>query len=286
MKQVESDFELPRLSEGGDPALSRAVSGLRAHQPDITELASLASQLAVRGIPVTSPEAPPSAASAAWKKWALAGGSAASGLVLWWALREPTPEPSDVPRESPAEFAPRAVGMAEPSAVAPRSGGPAPTIASAAPVAPLPDLTASETPTPTQSASPVEALAPSAPRSTSTDTEADTARVAPTPRAPSSVATSRPVVPEDASAVSAPTEIELLRDARLALKSSPARALALVESHARSYPNGKLTQERELIAITALVALGRRTAALSRASQFEQTFPQSPYRKQIGDLLQ
>jgi hypothetical protein len=59
----------------------------------------------------------------------------------------------------------------------------------------------------------------------------------------------------------APSEIELLRDARLALKQAPARALTLVEAHTRAYPAGKLTQERELIGISALVALGRRTAA-------------------------
>jgi len=92
----------------------------------------------------------------------------------------------------------------------------------------------------------------------------------------------------DAPAVDAalPTELELLRGARLALKGSPAEALRLVEQHRASYPAGKLTQERELIAISALVALGRRTAALSRASSFEHAFPSSPYRKQIGELLQ
>jgi hypothetical protein len=44
-------------------------------------------------------------------------------------------------------------------------------------------------------------------------------------------------------------------------------------------------QERELIAISVLVAMGRRTAALSRAARFEQAFPQSPYRKQLAELL-
>jgi hypothetical protein len=78
----------------------------------------------------------------------------------------------------------------------------------------------------------------------------------------------------------------LLRDARLALRQSPARALQLTDEHARLYPRGKLTQERELIAVSALVGLGRRTAALSRAANFERLYPSSPYRKQMGDLLQ
>ena len=83
----------------------------------------------------------------------------------------------------------------------------------------------------------------------------------------------------------APSEIELLRDARLALKAAPARALTFVEAHARAYPGGKLTQERELIGISALVALGRRTAALSRGARFQHDFPSSPYRNQVEQLL-
>lgn len=79
--------------------------------------------------------------------------------------------------------------------------------------------------------------------------------------------------------------MELLRDARLVLRQSPSRALELTDEHARLYPQGKMTQERELLAVSALVALGRRTAALSRAASFERQFPTSPYRKQLGDLL-
>ena len=85
---------------------------------------------------------------------------------------------------------------------------------------------------------------------------------------------------------STPTELELLRSARLALNTSPAAALRLTEQHQASYPTGKLSQERELIAISALVAQGRRTAALARGAAFERSFPTSPYRRQINELLQ
>jgi hypothetical protein len=88
-----------------------------------------------------------------------------------------------------------------------------------------------------------------------------------------------------AGQAAAPSEIELLRDARFALKQSPARALELTDQHARLYPAGKLMQERELIAITALVSLGRRTAALSRGASFERAFPRSPYTEQLNELL-
>jgi hypothetical protein len=114
--------------------------------------------------------------------------------------------------------------------------------------------------------------------------------------APAPVAPSRPGVPSVSTgtiagaplgvdAATAPSEIELLRDARFALRQSPARALELTDQHVRLYPQGKLAQERELLAISALVALGRRTAALSRGANFERLFPASPYRKQVGDLL-
>ena len=47
-----------------------------------------------------------------------------------------------------------------------------------------------------------------------------------------------------------------------------------------------MVQERELIAISALARLGRHTAVLTRAAQFERDFPNSPYRKQVSALAQ
>lgn len=283
MKQVESEFDLPRLSEGGDPALLRAVSGLRENTPDVTELASLASGLAVRGITVTSPEAPPSIGSGAWKKWALGGGAAVAGVGLWWAMREPAPPPPVVPREAPSELSPRAVGFTEPVPSAPRRGPSTSGIGTAVPEPPA-NVAAPDPATPT--ASPLAGSPQPSARAATATSEPEPSRAERATRASVGSSTDRPASPEAPSAFTVPTEIALLRDARLALKSSPARALELAESHARTYPNGKLTQERELIAISALVGLGRRTAALSRASRFEQVFPQSPYRKQIGALLQ
>jgi hypothetical protein len=126
-----------------------------------------------------------------------------------------------------------------------------------------------------------------APLSASPESAAMAGRSTPSPLAegPSAhrTATNEPDVKTEAPA--GPSEIELLRDARLALRQSPERALALAERHAQLYPQGRLTQERELLAISALVSLGRRTAALARGVRFERTFPSSPYRKQVGELL-
>jgi hypothetical protein len=86
--------------------------------------------------------------------------------------------------------------------------------------------------------------------------------------------------------VAQPTEVALLRDARLALSESPGEALALAERHRVLFAHGAMVQERELIAISALARLGRHTAVLARAAQFERDFPNSPYRKQVSALAQ
>jgi hypothetical protein len=283
VKQVEPEFELTRLSESNDPALTRAIAGLREHQPDITELASLASHLAVRGITVTAPEAIVDAASAAWKKWVLLGGGAASGLALWFALREPAVALLGIQgRPQPSASAPAVEATAHRRALgAPRLSLPLAPVEATASATSAPLVREERAETMAAPESPAPRLVP-----TATAASADTLRREPSAPALSGTAAARPAEPAVSNAVvEGPTEIELLRDARLALRQSPTRALELVESHARAFPNGKLVQERELIAISALVALARRTAALSRASRFEQTFPTSPYRKQIGDLL-
>jgi hypothetical protein len=284
VKQGDSELELPRISESGEGELLRLVAGLRANRPDAAELGSLASQLAVRGISVTVPASAPPAASSAWKKWALAGGGAASVLALWVAAREPQASLAISPRATPNIPASQA---AVESGSGRRTGSaragqlePAAPVASASALAPaLLEEHAAE-----KSA----ALARPLPATTDEGTsrpEMASARNEPASRRTPSAAASPSVATNAPPDLAIPTEIELLRDARLALKQSPARALELAESHARAYPGGKLSQERELMAITALVSLGRRTAALARASRFEQTFPQSPYRKQIGELL-
>jgi hypothetical protein len=284
VKQVDSELSLPRISESGDPELLRLVAGLRDNRPDAAELGSLASQLAVRGISVTVPaSAPKVVGSSAWKKWALVGaGGAVSVLAVWVASREPQGSLGVSPRATPSAPAsqphfeagsePSRPGAARAKVLEPA----APALSAPTPAPPLDEGEAS-------AARPLPPLAAHG-EGMSRPESAD-ARKEPAPRRSPSVAASSSVATNAPPDLAIPTEIELLRDARLALKQSPARALELAESHARTYPGGKLSQERELMAITALVALGRRTAALARASRFEQSFPQSPYRKQIGELL-
>ena len=73
------------------------------------------------------------------------------------------------------------------------------------------------------------------------------------------------------------TEIAILEDSQDALQSNPARALAQVDRHAARFPHSALAQEREVIAIEALLRLGRSDEARLRAARFEQSYPTSAH---------
>lgn len=290
MKPAEPSFDLPPLDASTQPLLADAVATLRSHGPDATQLASLASRLALAGIDVSLPAPAPPRAPVRWKTW-LTGGGAAGGALIWLILsaKPPAPSPNATANATSRALevearaqAPRAVVSASSQ---PRSGATLePNVAS-----PLPLELGQPTSTATregEQAPPVahEAVTGSVERA---PTLAPVAVGSASSRAPSNGAT-RDVHGAQVEAPelkAAPSEIELLRDARLALKQAPARALELVEAHARAYPGGKLTQERELIGISALVALGRHTAALSRGARFQHDFPSSPYRDQVEQLL-
>lgn len=73
----------------------------------------------------------------------------------------------------------------------------------------------------------------------------------------------------------APSEASLLVAARKQLTEKPSEALALLRRHAELYPSGVLAQERELLRVRALKALGRQNAAEKAAKKFSQEHPDS-----------
>lgn len=99
--------------------------------------------------------------------------------------------------------------------------------------------------------------------------------------------------PEPVAAPSAPAdaasrlrdEALLVRNAERLLGSDPARALALTEERRRRFPGGALGQEAEVVAINALLKLGRRDAAAARAKSFEASHPGSLHVRRIRALL-
>jgi len=72
-------------------------------------------------------------------------------------------------------------------------------------------------------------------------------------------------------------ELMLLSRAQAALSSGEAaRALALLDEHATTYPNGALHEERKAARVFALCALGRQEEARGEAQQFVSMAPRSP----------
>jgi hypothetical protein len=119
------------------------------------------------------------------------------------------------------------------------------------------------------------------------------------PLPPASVATAEPpaTAPAPSSASSAsPTaastehdltrERELLDVAQAALARGRAEdAFLAAQRHADRWPHGALSEEREVVLIKALVALGRRPEAEQRATRFRKAFPRSMLVQAVDQAL-
>lgn len=88
-------------------------------------------------------------------------------------------------------------------------------------------------------------------------------------------------VPSSAASAAGPGS-ELARERALldlarasAAKGEPAQVLERVAQHAQQFPHGHLTEEREALAIRALLALGRTQQARDRAQAFRTAYPNS-----------
>jgi outer membrane protein assembly factor BamD (BamD/ComL family) len=84
-------------------------------------------------------------------------------------------------------------------------------------------------------------------------------------------------VPED--------ELALLERSRAALRSDARAALSLAEQHARAYPSGRFAQEREVLAIQALLKQARDAEAVARAQRFIGEHAGSPYALRLREML-
>lgn len=91
--------------------------------------------------------------------------------------------------------------------------------------------------------------------------------------------------PSTTSAGSSDDELALLEQASLALDERPRSALALTDAHLKRFHEPKFAQERERLAVVALVRLGRHEDAKRRADAFEASFPESPHLARIRELV-
>jgi hypothetical protein len=240
-------------------------------------IASVAVGVAVTGVAVTAHAANATAAATGAATTGAATGTATGAAVTAAGLTAKA-----LPWIIAAFVVGGGVGAAVHAAVAPsyppsstETAAPAPSgaarLTSPAPI-PAPSSAATDTAAPP--AVPVTAL-PSVP--------ATTARVT-TPASPPSASGAN--APSAASATPGGTgndvdlaaERSLVDRARTALgRGQSSDALAALDTHAARYPQGRLSEEREALAVDALARSGRMDLARARAARFRATYPNSVF---------
>lgn len=80
-------------------------------------------------------------------------------------------------------------------------------------------------------------------------------------------------------------EIALIGRAHDALRSDPQSALTLCKEHETKFKAGHFAQEREAVAIEALVYLNRKDEAQKRFAAFDNSYPSSSHRVHLESLL-
>jgi len=238
--KFEDDNELARVDEGEPSRLGDFVRAARNRRPSALVSARIAARLA-----------PARAAAAArsrhvghlertgvTKVGGLAVVALGAALVVWQVRSSDGGASPEVPVAAPVVTRTPGASLVERTGDAPRTTVDVPTM-------------------------PVEALPSSEPAVAG---------------GPSRGAAARPARrPDTASALPGEDEFALIQRAQEELASDPVRALATLEVHARSFPAGELTQERETMAVEALARVNRKAEARTRANALLTRFPRTPY---------
>ncbi|MDB4975140.1 MAG: hypothetical protein JWN48_3481 [Myxococcaceae bacterium] len=123
---------------------------------------------------------------------------------------------------------------------------------------------------------------------TALEARASTARAAtvqaPTDQTAPKAAEESPVAPAQeppAAPARSRSEVELLFDARQAVRSQPAAALRLLDEHKARFADGQLAPEREVLAIEALRELGKTSEAEQRLRAFRADYPDSLHMRRL-----
>jgi hypothetical protein len=258
MKRVDSERPLRELPVAADDPLAAAMRTALADDPTPARLSRLALQLDAALAAGTSPRlddtpgSPPASlgpAASRLASYAVKGTLLAGVLVLGYQLWPAgLVAPSSAPRVAPA-----VVVEAE--------------VPASAPVAPAAEAVPAAPPPPPMVSPERDDRSRGEPRATSAKRE---------PRA------------QDALPAAAPQpvdELELLRRAQQALARDGREALVHVRAHEQAFPRGLLEQEREVLAITALLSLADMSGAEQRASAFRRAFPRSAHQRRVDRLL-
>lgn len=129
-----------------------------------------------------------------------------------------------------------------------------------------------------------EPPAPSTGTAPTPSKEADPAVTAPVASGRSAGPSHRPLLPGRHDG--GPEELQLLSRARqFDAQGDYPEVLAVVADHERRYPAGRLSEEREVLRVKALVGLGRASESRQAAARFRRQFPRSVLLQKIDDLL-
>jgi hypothetical protein len=287
--------EEPRLRHE-DSALGEAIRGAQAVGPTDAERNKIAAGLgAILGSPFSGgglpavPEATTGATTAtgaALVKWAVA--ACLVGGAVWWGLPQAGPDlslaaasttaPVEAPVEVPAVEVPALEALAAPVVEAPA--------AVELPAFVEVDETLGNT---------LAANAPSrerTPRSTprvrgsGSESESESGSGSATSAVePIAAASPESEAVQEPDEESRPSELGLLAEARRVLRSTPAQTLRLTNQHRDRFDRGALVEEREVLAIEALVRLSRRSQAEARAERFRRSYPRSIHTTRVSAIL-
>ncbi|HEX7599366.1 MAG TPA: hypothetical protein VF518_14210 [Polyangia bacterium] len=79
-------------------------------------------------------------------------------------------------------------------------------------------------------------------------------------------------------------EPALMEKIRQSVETDPATAVTLADDGERRFPNSQLREEREALAIRALINLQRIGAARGRAYPFLERYPNGPYSGEVAAM--
>jgi hypothetical protein len=278
--------EEPRLRHE-DSALGEAIRGAQSVGPTDAERNKIAAGLgAILGSPFSgggSPVVPEAttgattATGAALVKWAVA--ACLVGGAVWWGLPQAG---SDMSLAAASTTAP-----AEAALEAPALEALAAPVAEAPAVEELPafvevdetlgNTVAVDAPSRGRTARSTPRVGGSGSESASGSASA-TSAVEP-------IAAASPESEQEPDEESRPSELGLLAEARRVLRSTPAQTLRLTNQHRDRFDRGALVEEREVLAIEALVRLSRRSQAVARAERFRRSYPRSIHTTRVSAIL-
>jgi len=254
MKAIRDPLRWSEPESDAPRELAVGIHALRTGHGDDAQVAALRARLAPQLAAPTAAPATTAGASVASSLWIKLGGTlllaGALGLYAFmhWPQREVERAQRSVPQTAPAAEAVTATAQPPAAEASAPSAVPAPAVASAA-------------------------AEPAGQRSGV--------------RAASKARRAHAVNPPSPATDPAPeAELALLQRAQSAIDREPRAALALAEQHSREHPSGVFSQEREMLAMEALVKLRRVPAALARAERFVRDYPTSPHNERVRALLE